>query len=44
MPLGPLGTFANWIVVSGQIRSTFAFRHTRTKELLAIASTNELSS
>lgn len=35
MPLGPLGTIANWLGVSGQIRSTFAFRHMRTKELLA---------
>ncbi len=37
MPLGPLGAFANWLAVSGQIRATFAFRQARTKELLAVA-------
>lgn len=35
MPLGPLGSVANWLAVSGQIRATFAFRHSRTKELLS---------
>ncbi|WP_263383927.1 SRPBCC family protein [Granulicella arctica] len=34
VPLGPLGVFANWLAVSGQIRSAFAFRHRRTAELL----------
>ena len=34
MPLGLLGTFANWLAISGQIRATFAFRHRRTEELL----------
>ena len=36
MPFGPLGALANWLAVSGQIRSTFAFRHRRTEELLAL--------
>ena len=35
VPLGPLGRFANWLAVSGQIRTAFAFRHTRTNELLS---------
>ncbi len=35
VPLGLLGVVANWAAVSGQIRSTFAFRHARTRELLA---------
>ena len=34
VPLGPLGSFANWLAISGQIRIAFAFRHRRTSELL----------
>ena len=34
MPFGFLGSIANWAAVSGQIRSTFAFRRQRTAELL----------
>jgi ligand-binding SRPBCC domain-containing protein len=33
-PLGPLGTLANWLAIGRQIRSTFAFRHRRTEDLL----------
>ncbi len=40
MPLGPLGQLANWVAVRGQIRSTFAFRHRRTRELLRFLRAN----
>ncbi len=35
LPLGPLGTFANWIFVRHQLAATFRFRQQRTLELLA---------
>ncbi len=35
LPLGQLGEFANRLVISRQLRSTFDYRHTRTRELLA---------
>ena len=34
VPFGPLGQFANWLAVSAQIRTAFAYRHARTSELL----------
>ena len=33
-PFGPLGQLANWVAIRSQIRSTFAFRHKRTEELM----------
>jgi ligand-binding SRPBCC domain-containing protein len=38
LPLGQLGEFANHLVISRQLRSTFDYRHTRTRELLATMS------
>jgi ligand-binding SRPBCC domain-containing protein len=35
MPLGILGEFAQRLFVARQLRSTFAFRHTRTADLLS---------
>ena len=35
-PLGRLGEAANHLVITRQLRSTFDFRHTRTRELLAV--------
>ena len=34
-PLGKLGDLANHLVLSRQLRSSFDYRHTRTRELLA---------
>jgi ligand-binding SRPBCC domain-containing protein len=34
LPLGRLGDLANRIFITHQLRSTFAYRHTRTRELL----------
>ncbi|WP_257031117.1 SRPBCC family protein [Tunturiibacter empetritectus] len=35
LPMGKLGTLANSLFVTSQLRSTFAYRHARTSELLA---------
>jgi ligand-binding SRPBCC domain-containing protein len=35
LPLGKLGNLANSLFVASQLRSTFAYRHARTSELLA---------
>jgi len=35
LPMGALGTFANWIFVRHQLAATFRFRQRRTLELLA---------
>ena len=35
LPLGALGTFANWIFVRHQLAATFRYRQQRTLELLA---------
>ena len=35
LPLGPLGEITNTLVIARQLRSTFAYRHQRTLELLA---------
>jgi ligand-binding SRPBCC domain-containing protein len=34
-PLGRLGNLANHLFITRQLRSTFAYRHTRTRELLS---------
>jgi ligand-binding SRPBCC domain-containing protein len=36
LPLGALGTFANWVFVRHQLAATFRFRQRRTLELLAM--------
>jgi ligand-binding SRPBCC domain-containing protein len=35
-PLGKLGDLANRLFITRQLRSTFAYRHTRTLELLSL--------
>jgi ligand-binding SRPBCC domain-containing protein len=37
LPLGKLGNLANSLILTSQLRSTFAYRHARTRELLAHA-------
>lgn len=36
MPLGKLGEVANTLFIARQLHTTFAFRHTRTRELLTL--------
>jgi ligand-binding SRPBCC domain-containing protein len=38
LPFGKLGDLANHLVISRQLRNTFNYRHTRTRELLALYS------
>jgi ligand-binding SRPBCC domain-containing protein len=39
LPLGKIGNLANHFFVTAQLRSTFAYRHQRTKELLPLYTT-----
>jgi ligand-binding SRPBCC domain-containing protein len=43
LPLSKLGNIANSLFVASQLRSTFAYRHARTSELLALRATNPKS-
>lgn len=36
LPLGKIGDLANYLFVTGQLRSSFTYRHKRTEELLSL--------
>jgi ligand-binding SRPBCC domain-containing protein len=40
LPLGKLGDLANYLFITRQLRSTFDYRHERTRELLPVDTSN----